>query len=191
VYPVALNVRPTPEVERWRPLVLWLLTWPLSLVASLYLFVAVVLAFLGWFAALFTGRLPDSWGDLIAGSLRFYWRFNAYLYAFTTRYPAFGLPSGRPDPGGDEAVLFIGPPTELSRLTVFFRGVLAIPHFIVLYILRLVGGVILFIAWFAVLFTGRWPEGLRDFIIGLHRWESRVLAYTFLLVEEYPPFALD
>jgi hypothetical protein len=191
VYPVALNVRFTPEVERWRPLLLWLLTIPLDIVAYVYSIAAGVLVFIGWFAALFTTRLPDSFGDFLAGYLRFIWRLNAYLFGLTSRYPEFGLPMGRPDPGGDEAVVFVGPPTPLSRLTVFFRLLLIIPHGIVLYVLRIVTSFVLIFGWFAVLIIGYWPEDLRDYIIGYHRWETRVLGYLFLLVEEYPPFTLD
>ncbi len=188
-YPVQLDVQTTPVVERWRPLVLWLLTIPLFVVDWVYGLVAQVLAFLGWFAALFTRRLPESFAELIAGYLRFNWRVTAYLLAFTTHYPEFGLPSGRPDPGGDPATLVVGPPTELSRLKVFFRFLLVIPQLFVLYFVGIAAVVLMFVAWFAVLFTGRWPEGMRDFVVGYNRWSTRVNAYFMLLTDEYPPFS--
>lgn len=190
-YPVQLDVASTPVVERWRPLVLWLLCIPLYVVAWVYGIIAGVLSFLGWFAALFTTRLPESFADLIAAYLRFSWRIEAYLLAFTTQYPSFGLPAGRADPGGDAAILVVGPPTRLSRLKVFFRIILAIPQLFVLYFLRLAAAVVMFVAWFVVLFTGRWPQGLRDFVIGVIRWQTRVEAWLYLLTDEYPPFALE
>lgn len=190
-YPVLLDVQRTAQVERWRPLVLWLLSIPLEFVAYVYGIAAAVLLLIGWFAALFTARLPDSIGDFLAGYLRYTWRVTAYLYAFTTRYPAFELPSGRPDPGGDSAVVFVAAPTRLSRLAVFFRFLLIIPHAIVLSFVSIAAYVVMIVAWFAVLFTGRWPDGMRNFVVGFFRWTTRVNAYHYLLTDVYPPFSLN
>jgi hypothetical protein len=188
---VILDVQHARQVERWRPLVLWLLSIPLEFVAYVYGIAAAVLLLIGWFAALFTARLPDSIGDFLAGYLRYTWRVTAYLYAFTTRYPAFGLPSGRPDPGGDPAVVFVAPSTRLSRLTVFFRSLLIIPHAIVLSFVGIAAYVVMLLAWFAVLFSGRWPDGMRNFVVGFFRWATRVNAYHYLLTDVYPPFSLN
>jgi len=69
---------------------------------------------------------------------------------------------------------------------------LAIPHYVVLLFLWLAGFVCVIIAWFAILFTGRYPEGLFEFVVGVIRWGNRVLGYAFILVtDEYPPFRLD
>jgi hypothetical protein len=78
-----------------------------------------------------------------------------------------------------------------NRLTTFFRAILAIPHFIVLYVLNIVVAVVVFLAWFAALFTGRNPEGLRTFTIGVLRWQARVAAYYCLLTDQYPPFSFE
>jgi Domain of unknown function (DUF4389) len=78
-----------------------------------------------------------------------------------------------------------------NRLTTFFRAILAIPHLIVLYVLNIVVSIVVFLAWFAALFTGRNPEGLRTFTIGVLRWQTRVWAYYGLLTDSYPPFSLD
>ena len=78
-----------------------------------------------------------------------------------------------------------------NRLTTFFRALLVIPHFIVLYVLNIVVSIVVFIAWIAALFTGRNPEGLRTFTIGVLRWQARVLAYYCLLTDDYPPFSFD
>lgn len=75
-----------------------------------------------------------------------------------------------------------------SRLTTFFRSLLAIPHWIVLYFYALLGGISLVISWFAVVITGRYPSGLYTFNAGLLRYSSRVSAYVFLLSDVYPPF---
>ena len=79
---------------------------------------------------------------------------------------------------------------QRSRLTTFFRLLLAIPHFIVLTVLGIGGFFAVVIAWFALLITGKWPQGLYDFTPGILRYYTRVTAYTWLLVDPYPPFSL-
>jgi hypothetical protein len=77
------------------------------------------------------------------------------------------------------------------RWTVLLRLILAIPHGIVLLFLQIAWAVTLVIAWFAILFTGNYPEGLYKFGIGVLRWQTRVESYVYLLRDEYPPFSLD
>ncbi len=76
-----------------------------------------------------------------------------------------------------------------NRLTAFFRLILAIPHLIVAYIYGIAAFVVLIIAWFAILITGRYPESLYGFIAGFVRYYTRILAYTVLLCDAYPPFS--
>jgi hypothetical protein len=76
-----------------------------------------------------------------------------------------------------------------SRLTTFFRLILAIPHVIFLYFYGLAAGVVVIIAWFALLFTGRYPQGMYDFVAGSLRYSTRVYGYLWLLTDEYPPFS--
>jgi hypothetical protein len=76
-----------------------------------------------------------------------------------------------------------------SRLTTFFRLILAIPHIIFLYFYGLAAGVVVIIAWFALLFTGRYPQGMYDFVAGALRYSTRVYGYLWLLTDEYPPFS--
>jgi hypothetical protein len=80
---------------------------------------------------------------------------------------------------------------KMSRLTTFFRGLLLIPHLIVLYFLEIAAGIIWVIAWFVILFTGNYPKGLYNFSVGFMRWMTRVGAYGFLLTDKYPPFSMD
>ncbi len=81
--------------------------------------------------------------------------------------------------------------TDRNRVTVFFRIFLLIPQAIVLAFLGIALYVVYVIAFFAVLFTGKWPAGLRDFVVGVTRWYIRVMVYGLLLTDAYPPFALD
>jgi hypothetical protein len=80
---------------------------------------------------------------------------------------------------------------DRNRLTTFFRPILLIPHFIVLAFVGIAAAFAIFIAWFAVIILGRWPDGLRDFVLGYFRWAVRVNGYALLLTDEYPPFTLD
>lgn len=78
-----------------------------------------------------------------------------------------------------------------SRLTTFFRLILVIPHFIVWYFYALAALVVVIIAWFAIVFTGRYPQGLYDFTADFSRFQTRLYAYACLLTDEYPPFSGD
>jgi hypothetical protein len=77
---------------------------------------------------------------------------------------------------------------KMSRLTTFFRGVMLIPQYIVLWFVGIAAGVITFIAWWAILFTGKYPKGMWDFIAGYARWATRVNGYAMFLTDKYPPF---
>jgi hypothetical protein len=152
--------------------------------------VAEVLALLGWFAIVFTGSLPEGIGTFIAGVHRYQWRVVSYYLFLREPYPSFTVPSGYADPGGDVAWLNIVPAPQYSRLAVIFRLVLVIPQLLFGFVL----GIALYVAWivafFAVLITGKWPEGLRKFVVGVEFWGARLSAWYFLLADPYPPFTI-
>jgi Domain of unknown function (DUF4389) len=81
-------------------------------------------------------------------------------------------------------------PDRLSRLLIFVKWLLAIPHFVVLWLLGIVTELLVIVCWFVVLITGRWPRGLFDFVVGFERWRMRVAAYLLLQTDRYPPFSL-
>jgi hypothetical protein len=105
----------------------------------------------------------------------------------TEEYPPFSLGE---DPYPVRA-RYQYPEQGISRWRPFLQGILAIPHFIVLYFLGIAAGIAFFIAWFAILFTKKYPPGLFNFIVGYFRWQTRVVAFMLLMTEEYPPFELD
>jgi hypothetical protein len=82
-------------------------------------------------------------------------------------------------------------PAKLSRLTTFFRYFMVIPQLFVLYFVGIAAGVILFISWWAILFMGRYPKGLFNFVSGYLRWTTRVNGYSYYLTDEYPPFGME
>ena len=99
-------------------------------------------------------------------------------------------PSGPPSPSYP-ASLEISYPSELNRWLPLVKWLLAIPHFIALFFVGIGAFFALIYAFFVVLFTGRWPRGAFDFVVGTVRWANRVLAYYHLMTDAYPPFSLD
>jgi hypothetical protein len=190
-YPIDVDVEVPERMARWRPIVQWILAIPLFIVVYVLRIVAEIFAFIGWFAALFTGRLPDGLGTVIAGYYRYAWRTYSYAWFLRDKYPSFGLAMGYSDPGDDPAWFDVRPSQELSRLAVLFRIFLVIPQLIVLFFLGIAASLAVLVAFFVVLFTGRWPTGLRDFVVGAMRWILRVDAWFFLLADPYPPFSLS
>jgi hypothetical protein len=82
-------------------------------------------------------------------------------------------------------------PEKLSRLTSFFRLFMAIPQYVVLYFITIAAGIILFLSWWAILFTGRYPKSFFSFMTWYMRWSIRVSGYVYLLTDKYPPFSGD
>ena len=144
------------------------------------LFVATLLMIL------FRQRYPRWWFDFARELVRFETRVGAYVALLTDRYPStedeqsVHLEFDYPDVERD-----------LSRGLPLVKWLLAIPHYIVLVVLGIIAFFVIVIAWFAILFTGRYPRALFDYVVGVGRWCLRVQAYAFLLVtDRYPPFSL-
>jgi hypothetical protein len=135
---------------------------------------------------LFRQRYPRWWFDFALELTRFSTRIGAYFALLTDEYPStveeqrVHLEIDYPDAERD-----------LNRWLPLVKWLLAIPHYVVLFFLTVGAFVAVLIAWFAILFTGRYPRGLFDYVVGVGRWWLRVEAYAFLLVtDRYPPFAL-
>ncbi|HYY04628.1 MAG TPA: DUF4389 domain-containing protein [Gaiellaceae bacterium] len=136
---------------------------------------------------LFRQKYPRWWYDWNLELLRFSNRIGAYLALMDDRYPstderqAVSLDLPYPDAERD-----------LNRWLPLVKWLLAIPHYILLVFLTIAAIVSVIVAWFAILFTGRYPRGLFDFVLGVGRWANRVIAYAFVLVtDQYPPFRLS
>ena len=146
---------------------------------------AGICTLISWFAILFTGRHPDGLWRLSAFYLRWRVRVSAYTALLCDEYPPFG---DDPYPASLE---LRAPEGERDRMTVALRVVLAIPHLLIIWLLGIAWGFTTLVAWFAILFTGRFPAGLYRFSMGIFRWITRVEAYLLLLHDEYPPFSLE
>ncbi len=190
--PVTFAFDAPDRVANWRPLVNWLLAVPHYIVLYALQILAEVIALISWFVILFTGRLPEQFANIQAMYLRYEVRTYTFAAFMREEYPPFGFAMAPRDPGEDPRtrVDFAPQLTERNRLTVAFRIILVIPQVIVLVLLLFAAAIVVLIALFAVLFTGRWPEGMRNFVVDVYRWYLRVQTYFLLLTDEYPPFAL-
>ena len=136
---------------------------------------------------LFRQRYPRWWFDFARELTRFATRIGAYFVLLTDEYPS--------TVDEQKVHLDIDYPTverDLNRWLPLVKWLLAIPHYLVLFILSIGAFFVVLIAWFAILFTGHYPRGLFEFVVGVGRWALRVDAYAFLLVtDRYPPFSLS
>jgi hypothetical protein len=136
---------------------------------------------------LFRKKYPRWWFDWNRELLRFGARVHTYLVLMSDQYPST-----------DEhqwvrlEIEYPNAETDLARGMPLVKWLLAIPHYVVLFFLGIAAFFSVIFAWFAILFTGRYPRSVFDFVVGVQRWALRVLAYAFLLVtDKYPPFSLQ
>jgi hypothetical protein len=207
--PVRLRGRPDEHLSGRLWLVKWFLVIP-HLIVLTFLWIAFwLLTVFAFFAILITGRYPRGVFDFNVGVMRWTWRVAFYAYGAlgTDRYPPFSL-GEQPD---YPATLDVNYPERLSRGLVLVKSwLLAIPHYGVIGFFLggagyvgwrwgntvLLGGsglitVLVLIGAVILLFTGKFPKGIHDFVLGLDRWVVRVGAYAALMTDKYPPFRLD
>ncbi|MFC2043805.1 DUF4389 domain-containing protein [Chloroflexota bacterium] len=155
--------------------------WTYRYAASGLIFLPIVLMLL------FRHKYPKWWFDWNVALIKFSTRVAAYLDLLTDEYPSTD----------EDQVVHIEIPypdakTELNRWLPLVKWLLVIPHYIILWFLWMAAIVCVVIAWFTILFTGRYPKGLFDFVVGVYRWSLRVAAYAILLTTDlYPPFELS
>jgi hypothetical protein len=153
------------------PHYVWLYLWG---IAACFAWIAA------WFAALFTGRVPDGLHGFLASYLRYQTYVCAYLYLLADPFPPFSSSAGYP------VSLEVDPPERQSRWVTFFRGILAIPALLIGTVLSYLLGLLAFLAWFACLFTGRMPEGFENLGAYCLRYYEQMYAYLYLLTSRYP-----
>jgi hypothetical protein len=162
----------------------WLLVIPHFVVLYVLNAVAGIINFIAWFAILFTGKYPRGMYDFMVGYMRWIGNVSAYVLFMRDEYPPFSL-----EPGRYPVHFSIDYPGNLSRGLIFIKWLLVFPHLIVLSLVGMAALVCWFIAWWAILFTGRYPPGMFNFLVGVLRWSLRVNTYTYLMTDRYPPFS--
>jgi Domain of unknown function (DUF4389) len=188
-YPINLGFERDLDVQNWRPLVNWLLAIPHLIVLYGLGIASGVLWLISFFTILFTKKNPFL--GFQAMVLRYQWRVFSYVYWLRNEYPPFEFKTTPLDDNTDPARVDVEDPVEMNRWLVLVKWLLAIPQYIVLIFLGIALWVVLVITFFAVLFTGKWPEGMRTFAVGVTRWSTRVSGYVLFLTDEYPPFSLE
>jgi hypothetical protein len=186
-YPVTFDVEYPERLSRWKVVFKpWLLGLPAYFM--LYLVeqgIGYIIPF-AFFSILFRRKYPRWSFDFLLGFYRYQYRVAAYgLNLWRDEYPALE------DSQAVKLDIEYPEADTLNRWLPIVKWLLAIPHLIILVFLFIAVFVVLIIAWFAILFTARYPKGLFDFTVGANRWGVRVAAYAFLLMrDEYPPFSL-
>ncbi|MDB5179415.1 MAG: hypothetical protein JWN12_47 [Candidatus Saccharibacteria bacterium] len=205
-YPARLDIDYPPKLDRFTSFVR--LIWAIPILAILFIItgtsgnsfvndagqqmsnngggIVVGLFVVTLLLIVFRQRYPRWWFNFNLELNRFTMRVTVYLLLLTDQYPS--------TVDAQSVHLDIDYPNvkqDLNRWLPLVKWLLALPHYIVLFVLTIgvLGAVV--IAWFAILFTGRYPKSLFDFVVGVNRWDLRVTAYAILLVtDQYPPFSL-
>jgi len=174
---------PAPATQRrWTVLIRWILCIPLSIVLYFIGIATEVVVIIGWFAALFTGRVPHFVRQLTTVYLRMSLRLSAYQFLLTDRFPSFEFEADPNDP----THIAVPEATKMNRLAVFFRIILVIPVSLLATLISIGAEILVVLMWFVVVITGRLPKSAHQAFAAALRFQMRISAYLFLLVPTYP-----
>ncbi|MFT3862788.1 MAG: DUF4389 domain-containing protein [Solirubrobacterales bacterium] len=184
MYPVSYEADFQSEQNRATTFFRIILAIPWLIVAYVYEIVAFFTLIFAWVAIVITGRYPQGLYNLNSGFVRYYVRTYAWVYLQTDEWPPFGI-------GDDPAYpirVNVAPRAERqSRLSAFFRLILAIPVYIVLYFVGYMHLMIAAVAWLTIVFRGYLPEQLNTAMTFCNSFYARVIGYIALLTDDYPP----
>jgi hypothetical protein len=179
------------EVERWRPLVNWVLYIPHAVILYALQALARAVFCIYWLMLIFTGKLhPGLYGVMVM-----YERYNAraggFLVGWSQTYPPFEFTTDSDDNASYPAIRLNLPvvPASVPR-SAALNVLKAIPHYSVLMIFLVGAALVAVIGWFAVLFTGAWPPGMRGFLVRVSNYQYRIWTYVTMVDNTYPTFGL-
>jgi len=191
-YPVSLEFDADRQITRWRPLVQWILAIPHLMIAWALRSLRQVLTLISFFTVLFTEQIPRPIFDAIVMTYRYEWRATSYALFMHEDYPPFDFALTADDDGAEpHTSLRLTYPEHLERWKPLYKWFLAIPQYFVVIGLFVVGCLGLVTGLFAVLFTGEYPQGIRNFLVDAYRYALQVEAYVGFLTDRYPPFSLS
>ncbi len=185
-YPVNLKIDYQETSKKSTAFIRVVLIIPVSIILTLISSYTEALSIAIALMILFREKYPKWWFDWNLALTKFWLRIAAYGLLMTDEYP-----STDHEQAVNVDIPYPDVKKDLNRWMPLVKWILAIPHFIALLLIFIVVIVYSVFAWFAILFTGRYPKGIFDFVEGFLRWSLRVNAYVFLLTtDEYPPFRL-
>jgi Domain of unknown function (DUF4389) len=172
------------EYRRFLPIFKSLLLFP-HWIALMFVFIGALVALVvAWFAVLFTGKFPQGIHKFLTGTYRWSTRVSAYALLMTDKYPPFSL-----DPDEEYPARFdISYTEEIARWRPLVNWLLVIPYAIVASVLLWLAYICSFLAFWVILFTKQFPQGLFDFNVVAMRWQNRSAVYTDFMTERYPPW---
>ncbi len=179
------------EVARWRPLVHWLLYIPHAIILNALQVLSRVVFLVYWLMLIFTGKLHPGLYGVMAMYERYNARAGGFLIGYSETYPPFDFSTNTTDNNAYPPVRLALPSVpEVVPRSAALNVIKAIPHYIVLMIYFIGAAVVAVIGWFAVLFTGAWPHGMRDFLVRVGNYYYRLWTYITMVDNEYPKFGL-
>jgi hypothetical protein len=184
IYPARFEIAYPDELNRWLPLVKWLLVIPHFFALFFVGIGAFFVAIWAFFAVLFTGRWPRGAFDYLVGTFRWAYRVVAYFHLMTDAYPPFSLADDPRYP----LRLDVAYPERIANWRPLVQWLLAIPYLVVAGVLYWLTGVLTIVAFFTVLFTKRIPRDLFELMVPGMRWNLRGNAYAYFTADRYPPF---
>lgn len=177
------------ELARWRPLVNWVLYIPHAIILYALQILARVVFLVYWLMLVFTGKLHPGLYGVMAMYERYNARAGGFLIGYSETYPPFAFSTDTADDNAYPAVRLTLPavPPSVPR-SAALNVLKAIPHYVVLMVYFVGAAVVALIAWFAVLFTGAWPQGMRAFLVRVSNYQYRVWTYVTMVENDYPKF---
>jgi len=184
-YPARLDIPYTEPLNRFLPLVKWLLAIPHYIMLAILYFAAWFGLIGAFFIVLFTGRYPPGLFQFFVGVMRWHERVTAYVLLMTDKYPAFSL---EPVPDDPVQLEIEYPEDGVDRWRPLVAWLLAIPYLFAASIISYIAQILVFFAFFAILFTRKFPRGMFDIVLVSQRWMVRGYAYAAFMTTRYPPF---